>query len=60
VVLDWRCGTAPALQIWSPEFKLQSHKKKKKATSSGVDPGQNSRTDVPHLSLVIGTSQIVV
>jgi hypothetical protein len=31
VVLDWRCGTAPALQIWRPEFKLQSHKKKKKS-----------------------------
>jgi hypothetical protein len=25
---DWRCGRAPALQVWSPEFKPQSHQKK--------------------------------
>jgi hypothetical protein len=28
--MDWRCGSsAPALQAWSPEFKPQSHQKKK-------------------------------
>jgi hypothetical protein len=29
--MDWRCGssgTAPALSLWSPEFKLWSHKTK--------------------------------
>jgi hypothetical protein len=28
--MDWRCGPsgrAPALQVWNPEFKSQSHKK---------------------------------
>jgi hypothetical protein len=31
--MDWRCSKAngmPALQMWSSEFKLQSHQKKKK------------------------------
>jgi hypothetical protein len=30
--MDWRCGSSsrvPALQVWSPEFKLQFHNQKK-------------------------------
>jgi hypothetical protein len=32
--MDWRCGSsnsAPALQVWRPEFKSQSYHKKKKS-----------------------------
>jgi hypothetical protein len=35
--MDWRCGTsgrAPALQMGSPEFKLQSHQTKRKRKAS--------------------------
>jgi hypothetical protein len=34
--MDWRCGSShrvPALQVQSPEFKPQSHQKKKKKIS---------------------------
>jgi hypothetical protein len=41
--MDWRCdsGSVPALQMQSPEFKPQSHKKKK---------NDELLPDQPHLS----------
>jgi hypothetical protein len=35
--MDWQCtscGREPAMQVWSPEFKLQSHQLKKKCSLS--------------------------
>jgi hypothetical protein len=37
--MDWRCdsnGTAPDLQAWNPEFKLQSHQKTNEKKITGV------------------------
>jgi hypothetical protein len=36
--IDWRCGSnsrVPAVQVQSPEFKPQSHKKEKKERTIG-------------------------
>jgi hypothetical protein len=33
--IDWRCGSSskPALQVWNPEFKIQSHQNQKSLKS---------------------------
>jgi hypothetical protein len=39
--MDWKCGSSgrkPALQARSPEFKLQSHKKKKERKKKKLPP----------------------
>jgi hypothetical protein len=36
--MDWKCGSSsrvPTLQMQSPEFKPQSHQKKKKSSKYG-------------------------
>jgi hypothetical protein len=59
--MDWRCGSssrAPALQMWSPEFKSQSHRKKKELNFYFFldlkDKGwENVTTAQPNLSWLI-------
>jgi hypothetical protein len=50
--MDWRWGsrsTAPALQLRSPEFKLQYHNKKTKTENTNMNISKSSNKSMLHL-----------
>jgi hypothetical protein len=54
--MDWRCGSsggAPALQVQSPEFKPQCHKKNKKANK------QTKKKFAQGLDVVLRTNEFL-
>jgi hypothetical protein len=64
--MEWRRGSSggvPALQVWSPEFKLQSHykKKKKKVVCMCTFISWSQRLSLPnpgHISPIVHSSQL--